>query len=354
LLLVLAALAAGCLRGRPSTRIERDSGTCRPLVDAAGAVLRTPLDWRRLDAPSQARRMEADCDTVGPVVYAAPPRIAGDHPNATLVIVSWNIHVGGGDLTEFVRLLRQGAFTAGAPVTDFILLLQEAFRAGTGVPRIARDVRAPARIDARTPRETRDDILTSARALNLTVFYAPSMRNGRGDSGDAEDRGNAILSTIPLADLSVVELPYERQRRVALEATVTGIDAGERRWQLRVGSAQLNAGSSGKRLWLLSSAVRDEQARWLAALVAADHLPRVLGADLNTWAGGRNEPAYRVLRREFPQTPESAHASFMGAIVLDHLFFRMPADWSVSAAAVKDRFGSDHRPVVASLRPFPG
>ena len=36
-----------------------------------------------------------------------------------------------------------------------------------------------------------------------------------------EDRGNAILSTLPLSDLTAIELPLESQRRVALQATVT-------------------------------------------------------------------------------------------------------------------------------------
>jgi endonuclease/exonuclease/phosphatase family metal-dependent hydrolase len=298
--------------------------------------------------------MEADCDTVGPVVYAASPGIRADRAIETVVIASWNVHVGGGDLAEFVRLLREGTFTGGVPVTDFVLLIQEAFRAGAVVPAIPTDVHVPSRIDVRTPRGTRDDILAIARALKLTVFYAPSMRNGRGDAGDAEDRGNAILSTLPLAALRVIELPYERQRRVALEAAVAGIDAGGRRWELRVSSAQLNAGSSWRRLWLLSSAIRSEQAERLAARAAADDLPRVLGADLNTWAGGPYEPAYRTLRREFPQTPESSQAPFFGALVLDHLLFRVPASWPVSAAAVSQRFGSDHRPIVASLRPAAG
>jgi endonuclease/exonuclease/phosphatase family metal-dependent hydrolase len=320
-------------------------------VDAEAAVLHMPLDWQRLDNPSQARRMAADCDAVGPVLYAQTRRIDPDRPIETIVIVSWNVHVGGGDLAEFVRRLREGAFTGGAPVTEFVLLLQEAFRAGAAVPPIAPGVHAPARIDVRTPRGTRDDILASARTLNLNVFYAPSMRNGRGDSGQREDRGNAILSTIPLTALRVIELPYERQRRVALEATVSGTGGGGGRWQVRVSSAQLNAGSSWRRLWLLSSAVRDEQAERLAALVTADQVPRVLGVDLNTWAGGPYEPAYRVLRREFPQTPGSSRAPFMGAIVLDHLFFRLPAAWPVRAAAVRERFGSDHRPIVASLTP---
>ena len=45
------------------------------------------------------------------------------------------------------------------------------------------------------------------------------MRNGRPPQTD-EDRGNAILSTEPLADLTAIELPFEQQRRVAVAATL--------------------------------------------------------------------------------------------------------------------------------------
>ncbi len=59
-----------------------------------------------------------------------------------------------------------------------------------------------------------------ATALGLSLFYVPSMRNGGANS--REDRGNAILSNLPLTDLAAYELPFERQRRVALAATIAG------------------------------------------------------------------------------------------------------------------------------------
>ncbi|MEN3339278.1 MAG: hypothetical protein V7647_2954, partial [Acidobacteriota bacterium] len=60
-----------------------------------------------------------------------------------------------------------------------------------------------------------------AAALGLSLYYVPSMRNG--GAAPHEDRGNAILSSLPLTDLAAYELPFERQRRVALGATIAGI-----------------------------------------------------------------------------------------------------------------------------------
>ena len=55
------------------------------------------------------------------------------------------------------------------------------------------------------------DINGHAAGLGLSIFYAPSMRNG---PELREDRGNAIISTEPLLDPIALELPLARQRRV--------------------------------------------------------------------------------------------------------------------------------------------
>jgi hypothetical protein len=77
----------------------------------------------------------------------------------------------------------------------------------------------------------------------FAVLYAPSMRNGEGDARDehgaAEDRGNAIVSTLPLEDPRVIELPLERQRRVAAAATVAG-QSVRSRWQLEIVDVHLD------------------------------------------------------------------------------------------------------------------
>src|SRR5437773_857131 len=78
-----------------------------------------------------------------------------------------------------------------------------------------------------------------ARPLNMSLFYVPSMRNGVvSDRYAPSDRGNAILSTVPLADPMAIELPGEGQRRVAVTATMTVTD-GNRSMPLSIGAAHL-------------------------------------------------------------------------------------------------------------------
>lgn len=123
--------------------------------------------------------------------------------------------MGGGDLPRLLTDLRAGRLTGGDSVTNFVLLLQEVYRADADVPRGAAT--RPRRIAQSPEHSRRSDIVDVARAQGLHLFYVPSMSNGWTD-GDAlaEDRGNAILSTLPLSDYAAIELPFEGQRRVAL------------------------------------------------------------------------------------------------------------------------------------------
>src|SRR5439155_5701261 len=122
----------------------------------------------------------------------------------------------------------------GQPVGSFVLLLQEAYRSGADVP--SKPSGRTSWASAQRPPHaggTRDDIVTIARRLKLAAFYVPSMRNGAPGATE-EDRGNAILSTLPLSELTAIELPLERQRRVALEATAPIVWPGHGAVTLRV------------------------------------------------------------------------------------------------------------------------
>ena len=66
------------------------------------------------------------------------------------------------------------------------------------------------------PRAPRADIVEVADALGLNLRYVPSMRNG----ADRSDRGNAILSDLPLSHAWAFELPLVLQRRVPVAATL--------------------------------------------------------------------------------------------------------------------------------------
>jgi endonuclease/exonuclease/phosphatase family metal-dependent hydrolase len=267
-----------------------------------------------------------------------------------LTVISWNGNVDGGDLAGLVTALREGRLTDGRPVGDFVVLLQEAFRAGPSVPReLEAQAEAASRIDEH-PKTGSHDIVAAARALGLSLYYVPSMRNGRDPvDGLAEDRGNAILSTLPLADFTAMELPFERQRRVAISATVRLPRADGASWKFRLASAHLDATASVKRLRLFASGVRARQARQLASALD-DDVSTILGADLNTWAGGAAESAYRLLTSAFPQTLAPAwRATSDAGFLLDYVLLRLPDVWRAETRRLESRFGSDHHPLIAEL-----
>jgi endonuclease/exonuclease/phosphatase family metal-dependent hydrolase len=204
-------------------------------------------------------------------------------------------------------------------------------------------------IVARSPDGDRDEIVAAARRLGLALYYVPSMRNGPGGGAAlAEDRGNAILSTLPLADFTAIELPFERQRRVAISATVGG--AGLPVGRLRIGSVHLDATAGPGRLWIFASGLRSKQA---ASLVRATDPAEsaVWGSDLNTWADGPGEPAFATLRATFPDSPPPGREpTFAHRLRLDYLLARLPDGWHTSAVRAPSRFGSDHYPLIGQVR----
>lgn len=152
-----------------------------------------------------------------------------------LDVLCWNVAVGAGRLHKLIErvrrglieLPRQGTAVAGAagkrgldafgtdPRRPLVLLLQEAYRADETVPAAAR---GRYHGGAKHPRAA-DDVADVARAFGLSLRYAPSMRNGAHRS----DRGNAILSALPLGMSHAFVLPHVRQRRVVISAELEGI-----------------------------------------------------------------------------------------------------------------------------------
>jgi endonuclease/exonuclease/phosphatase family metal-dependent hydrolase len=348
------AAMAGCAPPRVAPPANVTAPACFELHAAGDVAASAPLVWNRPPEDGRAGRRApvAWCAAVGPAMHVPQQAAQGRSAIDGIAIVTWNVHVGGGDVVQFVRGLQSGQFTGGAPVTDLILLLQETYRSGRGVP-----IRVPSSSAVRkairgTPRHSpRIDVVRAAETLQMAMFYAPSMRNGAaGAPGeDPEDRGNAILSTLPLTDLMAIELPFERQRRIAVAATVGGVTSAGTPWSVRVVSAHLDAGASAHRLWVFSSGVRAAQARALADALA-DARSVIVGADLNTWADGPFERAPRLLARAFNDTPPVKLQPTFGPLLLDYLFFRLPDSWRVETRRLDDTFGSDHRPVMAMVR----
>jgi endonuclease/exonuclease/phosphatase family metal-dependent hydrolase len=277
--------------------------------------------------------------SVGPPV--TPDAHPDTHPHDAITIVSWNTAVGEADVIGFVRSL---------PATDrpLVLLLQEVYREGSALPSpLEEDAAFAGHLgDASRAFDSRE-IEEIGRRLGLSVYYVPSMRNG-GSSSD-EDRGNAILSNLPLTDLQAVELPFERQRRVAIAATLAGSDTTGKPWRVRVVSAHLDNMGSIKRAWVGAEYGRARQARSLASLLD-DGQPTILAGDFNTWFGFADQ-AYVETARAFPETHVTdRRPTFRGMLRLDHVFYRLMPGWRVDFQRGSSRYGSDHYPLIGSLR----
>lgn len=280
--------------------------------------------------------------SVGPPVVV--PASVGSTPAVhTLTVVSWNTALGAGDVERLVADLRRTN-----PTAPIVLLLQEVYRGGPEVPTLlSRTSAFASRLKGLRADGRRDEVESIASALGMGAYYVPSMRNGSPLLSD-EDRGNAILSTLPLSDLMAFELPFERQRRVAVGATLQGTSAAGTPWELRVVSTHLDNMSGVKRLWLASELGRVRQTRSLLNQLE-DEPSVILGGDFNTWFGFADQ-AFRETARAFPGTPVTdRRATFHGLLRLDHLFFRLPERWSGSFRRADDSYGSDHYPLIATI-----
>jgi endonuclease/exonuclease/phosphatase family metal-dependent hydrolase len=289
-------------------------------------------------------RNDSWCAAVGPVVFESSS--ASLRLDDRVAILTWNTHVGAGDINALVTGLRRGDFTGDRPVRHFVLLLQEVVRSGPVVPRLMPPGSVAGRFIA-APGGRAFDVSAMAHELRADILYAPAMRNGDG----LEDRGNAIVSTLPIESIELVELPLLHQRRVAIVATLgpTSIAAAPR---VRVVSVHLDTGIAvahgGPARW------RRRQTRALLDAMTPSPAPTVVGGDFNTWWGD-DEPAVRDLRAEFPDTVARAASAptWRGPLGtggrLDHLFVRGFGS-RVEVQRIGERYGSDHYPLIALVR----
>jgi endonuclease/exonuclease/phosphatase family metal-dependent hydrolase len=333
----ILAVAVACVGNAPLTRGGADE-TCT-------ARMGPDVRWLRVAPLRERAAIDRWCGGVGPParIAAAPPPA---HPSGSLAIVGWNTHVGAGDVDTLVADLRSGRLTDGTPAAAIVLLLQEVYRAGTDVPAgVSNRVRWASMQRPAGPGGKREDVVDTARRLGMEAVYVPSMRNG-GPSNTPEDRGNAILSTLPLSEVTAIELPLERQRRVAVEATITVAAPGRDPLPLRLVSTHFT-NMVMHHLWVLSEAGRVRQARALArALPKTGAL--VIGGDFNAWFAFR-DAAYREMRTLADPAPSQDRRATFGPLRLDHVLFRLPADWHASVRRAEDRYGSDHYPLIATI-----
>lgn len=162
-----------------------------------------------------------------------------------------------------------------------------------------------------------DDV---AKALGMSLYYVPSMRNG-APADVRQGRGNAISSTLPIEDFVAIELPFERQRRVAIGATVRGTTHDGRPWALRVVSVHLDNRGGGRRLGVGAEFGRVRQARGLREAIRGEE-PIVIAGDFNTWFGFSDQASLETLFG-YPETRVAdRRRTFRGLFRLDHVFYR--------------------------------
>lgn len=355
-------LAAACGPARPPLPIApANEGPCRRTVARDGGAAELAVAWRQ---PAGKRGpLDAWCTSVGPaVVHARPDRGFGPLPDS-LHVVSFNIHVGGGDVDALLADLRAGRLTGGAPVTHFVLLVQETHRADAALVPVAFDGDAgvPKRIEEAPPSGPRIDVAELSRRHGLAMAYAPSMRNGRPGSGTAEeDRGNAVLSTLPLASVTAIEVPLEGQRRVAVSAVLAPGDAGATP-AIRVTSVHLDNWTQSLPGGVLHPAAAANLGRgWfgfgrerqgvslLRSLADATEPIHLAAGDFNTLSG-RGEAVVSRFCAAFPAsrrpTPGRTHP--LGH--LDYVFLRSPHG-AAPVVRLASRYGSDHYPLLTWIR----
>jgi hypothetical protein len=249
-LLALSILLA-CLGSAPP-RLAASDATCAAVADAG-------VQWLRISSVRERPSLDRWCAGVGAAVRTNPAT-AAETLTTPFAVVSWNTHVGAADLDRFTADLEAGRLTA-RPVAGFVLLLQETYRAGDAVPS-TRDVKWASAILGAGSRSSRVEAVGFAARRGLSAIYVPSMRNGP-PGVTAEDRGNALLSTARLIDPRATELPLERQRRVAVAATVMVKTGSAPALPVRLVTTHFT-NMVMHHLWVLSESGRLRQARGLA------------------------------------------------------------------------------------------
>jgi endonuclease/exonuclease/phosphatase family metal-dependent hydrolase len=330
---VLLAVAAAVLTHAPAGTAQLAATD----VIAAPLTCLEPVDgltWVRWTDNQQP--LDLWCYSVGrPVIE---PRLAAAGDISGMRILSWNVNVGAGRLEDLLPQLLDDASGAGLGLT---ILLQETFRGGAAVPEsYPASFKAPKAIRPRRPAMDVHDI---AERFGLSVAYVPSMRNGPATSlTEREDRGNAILSTEPLTDVRAIELPFGKQRRVAVTAMIAARGGTH---TIRVVSTHFDTNGE-----------RAAQAAALSQrLTTLSDVPLYVGGDLNSRHGMKDDAVAAIASR-VPLASCGTGRTNRWPLRLDVLFPIGRLDFMFASTDVggcetlSDAYDSDHLPLLMTLR----
>ena len=339
---------------------EKHNPGCKGLIEGQLQIDDQIIIWKNQVNFKDYYKLLSWCQAVGsPVLFKSSIKETKGSIDK-LTLVSWNIHVGSGDIDQFINDLQKGKLTDGKPVEHFVMLLQEAYRQDSSVPvNIPPNAKVGNGIHVPTLRGSRVDIITIARNFGLGLFYVPSMRNGRQEnSNNPEDRGNAILSTIPLSHLIAVELPLERQRRTTIAANISGITKSSQSWKIQLVNIHLENRTSGLMFFRGLGIARLNQITALLKILPEEKIA-VMAGDFNTWFREAKEPTIKHMENFFtrlgivskcdsPKIPRKHYPLFPDRLV-DYLFFRIPENWRTEKYYVNNNYGSDHYPLITKI-----
>ncbi len=143
-----------------------------------------------------------------------------------------------------------------------------------------------------------------------------------------------------------------------MAAVVEGRNSSGIPWKLRFVSAHLENRARWTRVHRAFGAAQANQARALVAgLERLSPVPAgAVGGDFNTWLRGGASSALDALRVRYPSVelqpagPTRELPGVLPDLRLDHLFLRLPRDWSGHYEIVADHYGSDHAPLMGWVR----
>ncbi|UCD23356.1 MAG: hypothetical protein JSW51_09910, partial [Gemmatimonadota bacterium] len=342
----------------------------------------TNVHWFFAAGPGDSREHERWCRTMGPVEAVAVPKtdFSAFGSNDSLAVVVWNTDAGAGYLQELLRQELGLDCTGDTPrlkpgFSHFVLLIQEALRRSNEIPDTPDKLWVtPPPVKEQERPGRRLGASEVARECGLSYIYAAASRNGwQPRDGLREDKGNAIISTLPLSDFIVAELPFEAARRVVPMATVHGPNGDSLRlasvhlittppvWRtLKTGnSARLRqslglvdalALIEGERAGCSPEQVRSAECEVRSA--NSYPIATVIAGDLNTWS--TRETALRHLVEYFPDSPPLLQQPTRGPFPTDHLLFRRGQGGATVLPHTYERidkaYYSDHNPIVAFIK----